>query len=202
MKMTIKTEIQQICKDQKLKIDFKSKTWHQQFKDLVKWEYISRFQKLSENFIQEHKDLVNWDIISYSQKLSENFIKKHKLTIKNTNWLYKTENEKLEYIKNKTTYKILNDKIGSYIIAYKGIRSDRYSKFNFQYQYLKGESYESNCDCNQDNENSFGLSAWSKEKATKYCNELVVKTKIYVKDIGTFVHDNNKIRCFKQKILD
>ena len=124
------------------------------------------------------------------------------MKISNNNWLYKDEEFKLNYIKTHTKYEILNDKDGKYIIAYKGIRSDRYSKYNFQYQYMKGKTYESHCDCIQSNENSFGLSAWTKEKATEYCNELVVKVKIYIKDIGALVHDNNKIRCFKQTILD
>ena len=88
-----------------------------------------------------------------------------------------------------------------YFIAYKGIRSDRYSKFNFQYQYLKDETYECFADYSE-NENSFGLSAWTKKKAEKYCNELVVRVKIYYKDVAKVVHNGGKIRCSKLTVLD
>ena len=86
------------------------------------------------------------------------------------------------------------------IIAYKGIRSDRYSKFNFQYRYEKGKIYESHCDCTL-NENSFGLSAWTEEKAKKYCNEKIIKVKVAVEDVGRIVHNGGKLRCFRFKVL-
>jgi len=86
-------------------------------------------------------------------------------------------------------------------LAYKGIRSDRYSNFNFQYRYLKGETYECHCDCT-DEENSFGLSAWTEEKARKHCGELVIKVKINVADIGRIVHDGGKLRCLKFTVID
>jgi len=43
--------------------------------DLINWYNISKYQKLSENFIREFKNKVDWDNISYYQKLSENFIR-------------------------------------------------------------------------------------------------------------------------------
>jgi hypothetical protein len=45
---------------------------------LVDWDYISKYQNLSESFIEEHKDLVYWICISKYQKLSESFIEEHK----------------------------------------------------------------------------------------------------------------------------
>ena len=39
------------------------------------WLMISRYQKLSENFIREFKDKVNWEYISKYQTLSEDFKK-------------------------------------------------------------------------------------------------------------------------------
>ena len=36
----------------------------EEFKDIVKWHSISKFQQLSENFIREFKSLVSWTIIS------------------------------------------------------------------------------------------------------------------------------------------
>ena len=38
------------------------------------WKKISRYQKLSENFIREFQNYVNWWWISGCQKLSEGFI--------------------------------------------------------------------------------------------------------------------------------
>ena len=84
---------------------------------------------------------------------------------------------------------------------HKGIRKDRYSKMNFQYQYLKGETYEAHCDCT-DEENSFGLSVWTKENAKEYCKDLVVRVKVNYEDVGRLVHDNGKIRVRKLTVLD
>ena len=88
-----------------------------------------------------------------------------------------------------------------YFIGYKGIRADRYSKYNFQYQYLPGETYKCFSDYSND-ESSFGLSAWTKEKAADYCNELVIKVKIYYEDVTAVVHNGGKIRCKKLTVLD
>jgi hypothetical protein len=166
-------------------------------KDLVIWGYISTYQKLSEGFIEAHKDLVNWCYISSYQELSEDFIKAHNLVITSNNWLYTSSDEKLAAIKASGLYKIEGD----YVIAYKGIRSDRYSNFNFQYQYFVGETYESHADYNIDNDSSFGLSAWTLDKAKEYCNELIIKVKIHKDDLAALVHDGHKIRCSKFTVL-
>ena len=167
-----------------------------EFKDQVDWSYISKYQKLSEEFIREFKDKVDWDRISKYQKLTEEFIREFNLTIDPDNWLYWTDEQKISVIKR--YYDIDNE---GFIVAWKGIRSDRYSKYNFQFKYEKGQTYEAHCDCTG-NENSFGLSAWTKEKASEYCNELLVRVKIHVSDIGRIVHNGGKIRCFKQTFLD
>jgi hypothetical protein len=67
---------------------------------------------------------------------------------------------------------------------------------------MKGDTYEShaNFDCN--NINSFGLSAWTKEKATDYCDELVIKVKVHKDDLAALVHDGGKIRCTKLTVLN
>jgi len=186
-----KVDWSEISCNQKLSEEF-----IREFKDQVNWYGISCSQKLSEEFIREFKDKVEWSRISYSQKLSEEFIREFKLTIDPDNWLYWTDEQKISVIKN--YYDIDNE---GFIVAWKGIRSDRYSKYNFQFHYEKGQTYEAHCDCTA-NENSFGLSAWTKEKASEYCNELVVRVKIHVSDIGRIVHDGGKIRCFKQTFLD
>ena len=150
--------------------------------------------------LNEFKDKVNWGWISEYQKLSKAFRDKFNLkTYYKTNWLYKTTKSKLKYIKENTNYKVIDNK---YIEAYKSIRTDNYSVFNFQYKYEVGKWYESTCDCNINEENSFGLSAWTKDKAKEYYNKgKLIKVLIPIKDIGAIVHDNKKIRCFRLKVL-
>jgi len=171
-----------------------------EFQDKVNWIYISANQKLSEEFIREFQDKVNWKNISRYQKLSfEGFMKEFNLKKPKNNWLYTSKKKKLEYIKNHTDYEVIDNE---YIIVYKSCRSDRYSRFNFQYRYEVGKTYESHCDCNLREEDSFGLSAWTKEGALSYCNEKLFKVKINIEDIGAIVHNNNKIRCFRLTILE
>ena len=112
-------------------------------------------------------------------------------------WHYKSVEEKKKAVIDTGLYECHDD----YFIAYKGIRRDRYSRFNFQYQYLKGHTYETWCDCS-DNEDSFGFSAWTEESVKQYCSELVVRVKVRYEDVGRVVHDDGKIRCFKIEILD
>jgi CBS-domain-containing membrane protein len=112
--------------------------------------------------------------------------------------LYKSGDEKLKFIKDSGKYKI----DGDYVYAYKGIRSDRYSKHNFQYQYHVGKTYTCHADHNPENENSFGLSAWTLDEARRYCDELIVLVKIHKDDLAALVHDSNKIRCSKFTIIE
>jgi len=175
-----------------------SENFIREFKDKVDWVWISEYQKLSEDFIREFKNKVYWGNISKYQKLSEGFIREFKLKIGSDNWLYKDKGFKLEKIKETGLYEFLDS---DHILAYKGIRSDRYSNFNFQYRYLTGETYECHCDCTSSG-NSFGLSAWTEEKARKHCGELVIKVKINIADIGRIVHNGGKLRCSKFTILD
>ena len=115
----------------------------------------------------------------------------------NANWFNKTAEFKKKKVKATGLYECHE----KFFYAYKGIRSDRYSDFNFQYQYLPGETYECFADGSA-NENSFGFSVWTKEEAANYCNELVVKCKIYYRDVARVVHNGGKIRCSKLTILD
>ncbi len=173
----------------------------EEFQDKVDWDYISEYQKLSEEFIREFQNKVDWIYISQYQKLSEEFRKEFELEIPKNNWLYTSDEVKEKYIQDNTEYKIEEDKNGKYILAYKGIRSDNYSKYNFQYKYEIGQTYESICDCNLNEEDSFGLSAWTLEGAKYYCNEKIILVKIYLQDIGAIVHKGNKIRCFKFTVI-
>ena len=181
---------------QKLSEDF-----IREFQDKVYWYNISTYQKLSESFIRDFQDKVDWYFISKHQKLSNEFIDEFKdrlnLNRIKDSWHYKTTEEKKQAVIDTGLYECHD----TYFIAYKGIRSDRYSKFNFQYKYEKGGTYESWCDCSS-NENSFGLSVWDEPNAREYCNKLVVRVKVNYEDVGRVVHNGGKIRCFKIEVLD
>ena len=172
-----------------------------EFQDKVNWHVISKYQRLSEDFIREFKNWVNWYSISRYQRLSEEFIREFKddiyMGLIADSWQYKSTEEKKKAVMDTGLYECHKD----YFIAYKGIRADRYSAYNFQYQYLKGHTYETWCDCTA-NEDSFGFSAWTEDRARVYCDELVVRVKVRYEDVGRVVHDGGKIRCFKMEILD
>lgn len=184
-----------------------SEAFIREFKNRVCWYNISTYQRLSEDFIREFKDRVDWDWIAKYQRLSKNFIREFKdeLSMEDESimgliadsWHYKSVEEKKKAVIDTGLYECHDD----YFIAYKGIRADRYSKFNFLYQYLKGHTYETWCDCSDD-ENSFGFSAWTENMAREYCKELVVRVKVRYEDVGRVVHNGGKIRCFKMEILD
>src|SRR5690606_9462133 len=175
-----------------------SEEFIREHKELVDWWSISRYQKLNEEFIREHKELVNWEWISACQKLSESFIREFNLTIPENSWLYKSDQEKENYIRSNTDYEIRDGNV----IAYKTCRSDGYSKFNFQYLYEVGNEYESHADYNSDNENSFGLSAWTKEGALEYCSDgRLFEVEIPLEDLACVVHDGKKIRASKMRIV-
>ena len=185
-----------IPKFQRLPEDFIRK-----FADSIDWDYVSRYQPLSEDFIREFANRVNWYYISMFQHLSNKFIGEFKdkldMNFIADSWHYKSVEDKKKAVIDTGLYECHDD----YFIAYKGIRGDRYSKFNFRYQYLKGHTYETWCDCSAE-ENSYGFSAWTEKKAREYCNELVVRVKVRYEDVGRVVHDGGKIRCFKIEILD
>jgi len=196
-----KNKVNWICISTNQKL---SESFIKKHKNKVNWNFISTYQKLSESFIEKHKDKVKWYAISVYQKLSIEFRKKYNIRIDKNNWLYKPVNFKLKKLNECGLYEITDGNVidNKYIIAYKGIRNNNYSKINFQYCYEIGKEYESVCDCNINNENSFGLSAWTLKGAKDYCNEKIIKVQIAIKDLGAIVHSGNKLRCFKFKVLE
>ena len=173
--------------------------------DLIDMENVAIYQKLPEEFIEENKySLILKNVFQY-QKLSKKFIKKYSdmldLSLIKDNWIYKSAKEKKCLMLETDKYECYDD----YFIAYKAVRADRYSLYNFQYKYEKGGVYESWCDCSS-NESSFGLSVGTKEFANDYgaseLKHIIVRCKIRYEDVGRIVHDGNKIRCFKIEILD
>ena len=176
-----------------------SEKFIKEFTDKVFWEYISEYQKLSEEFIRENYDKIYWKLVSRYQKLSPEFIKEYNLEIPETCWLYKDKEFKREYIKKNTEYEI----IGNKVIAYKSCRADGYSCYNFQYLYEVGKEYKCHADYNIDEDNGFGLSAWTKEGALEYYSTgKLFKVEIDLEDIAAVVHEGNKIRASKIKILE
>ena len=185
-----------VSKHQKL-----SESFIREFANDLNWDCISIYQQLSEDFIREFADKVNWFNISKYQKLSQSFINefKDRLDISEIedNWNYKDK----EFLKQAVIDTGLYECYDDYFIAYKGIRRDRYSKYNYRYQYMPDETYEAWCDCSSE-ENSCGLSVWTEDDARYYCNELVVKVKINYEDVGRVVHEGGKIRCRKLTVID
>ncbi len=202
-----------------------SENFIRKFKDKVVWFRISMYQKLSEDFIREFQDYVDWEVISIYQPLSEDFIRefadrvdwyeitRHQAVSKEflEEFGYELDNNSdkpVSYWKEKVQGTELYECHEDYFYAYKGIRSDRYSIFNFQYQYLPGETYECFSDYSDDG-HSFGLSAWTEEEANFYSDELVVKVKIYYKDVTAVVYKNEiingiigLIRCKKLTVME
>ena len=171
-----------------------------EFKDKLDWNNISKYQKLSEDFIREFKNNVSWYYISEHQKLSPEFIKEFQdnLNIDEDNWLYKPTEFKKQAIIDSGLYECYDD----HFIAYKAIRTDRYSKYNFHYQYLPNQYYTAHCDYTN-YENSFGLSVWTEEGAKEYGGKksLIVKVKVNYEDVGRLIIYENKIRCSKIFVL-
>ena len=180
-----------------------SEDFIREFKDNVNWLYISRNSnlkyKLSEDFIREFKDKLYWYFISTDQKLNSEFINEFNLTINDDNWLYNTTEFKKQAIIDSGLYECYDD----HFIAYKAIRTDRYSIFNFQYQYLPNQTYTAHCD-HSNKEDSFGLSVWTEKGAKEYGknNSLIVKVRVNYEDVGRLVHGSNKIRCSKIFIIN
>ena len=189
-----------------------------EFKNELDWYYISRNNPLSEDIIREFQDYVDWYYISKYQILSREFCEEFKDKLhKDVLYIQQFDNlpyrpdytnswsyeQKIEMVEN-SKYKniIQSDNNGDYIVVYKGIKRDRKSKYNPNFIYLVGETYETRSDDCLINRNSYGFGAWDYENAKRYCHELVVEVKIYINDITAIISNNNdKIRCKRMTIL-
>ena len=176
--------------------------------DRVNWWRISANQSLSEEFIREFSGRVNWWCISRSQLLSEEFAKEFSDRIqpdhRQDNWLYADRATKLRHIREKAPeFETQEDENGPFIVAYKATQKGGRSDYRPSIRYEVGGIYESRCHHDMREENSFGLSAWTREGAQSHVpgGELY-RVKIYVDDIGAMVHDGRKIRCKRQRFLE
>ena len=153
-----------------------------------------KYQKLSPNLINDYRDLFKHE---YKYEFY-NFNKINDLYVFGDNWLYKDTKFKKQQIIDTGLYECYDD----YFIAYKAIRQDRYSYFNFQYKYEPGKIYEEKCNCTNIG-NSFGLNVGTYKYAKNYGGNksIIIKCKIRYEDVGRLVHNNKKVRCFKIEIL-
>ena len=172
-----------------------------EIKNIIQSEKLNIDTTLNDQqIILEFKNKVDWYLISANQKLSENFIREFNLKIPKNNMHYFSRDQKLEILNNGegNPYEMDED----YILAYKSTRLDGYSRYNFQYQYKVGQVYESHADGNLNNENSFGLSVWTKEGALGYkSNGELYLVKIHIDDVVAIVHEKKKLRCTKIEII-
>jgi hypothetical protein len=168
--------------------------------DRVDWIGISCYQTLSEDFIREHVDKVDWDEISRHQTLSEGFIREFadRISVPEETWRCKTPEEKLEAARE-AGYEIRNGKV----VAFKSVRRNLASVYQPGLVYAIGKHFRaSNCDCLPSNENSFGLSAWTREGALGYYSRgKLLEVEVDPEDLGVIVHNGSKIRCFGFRIV-
>ena len=95
-----------ISQYQKLSEDFIEK-----FQDKIDFDYISISQKLSEDFIEKFQDKVDWEHISIYQNLSESFIEKFQNKV---NWNFISEYQNLseyfiEKFKDKVNWNFISE---------------------------------------------------------------------------------------------
>lgn len=89
---------------------------------------------------------------------------------------------------------------GDYFIAYKGIKANRYPKFNFSRQYNVGETYEDACYVGPGLYGP-GICVSTIQEAGRYCDELIIKCEVRYEDVGAVLKDGLFMRCFKIKVL-
>jgi hypothetical protein len=179
-----------LCTIQKLSESFIEKYYYK-----VSWYTIAIFQELSETFIQKHITLLPDEVVRY-QKVSGEFLKRNKWYRPANNWLYKDT----EYKKNRVVETGMYECYDDYFIAYKAIRKNRFSYFNFLYKYEKDGIYETHADYTTA-ENSFGFSAWTEKDVQNHCPELVIPVKIKYEDVARVLYNSGRIRCSKLEVL-
>jgi hypothetical protein len=172
------------------------------------WRGIFCFQSLSEPFMERNADCLDWWNISRHQSLSEEFIERHAECLhsafRQDNWLYADREIKLRHIREKAPeFKVQEDEKGPFIVAFKSTLQGGRSNFKPSMRYVVGGIYETRCDHNLRQEDSYGLSAWTLESAKSHVPDgELYRVKIYLDDIGAMVHDGKKIRCKRQEFLE
>lgn len=147
-----------------------------------KLTYITKFQKLTEDFIIKNIselninlvwicqiysenlllklfEVVNWDIVSYTIKITNSKLLPY--VNRNHNWLYLDYDLRLNLISK--YYTVISDDANiKYVECYKSVRSDYSSIYAPHIKYNKlNEFYETVCDFNYNNYISFGFGGWT-----------------------------------------
>lgn len=131
----------------------------------LKFELILRYQKYSENFILKHFTLSNWNIISYTIKITNPQLKPY--VKKENNWLYLCEELRLKLIS--THYNIVTIEGKKYIECFKAVRNNYTSIYAPHLKFNKRDfDYETVCDYNYNNFNSYGFGCWTFEEAKNF----------------------------------
>lgn len=180
-----------ICTYQTLSEDFIEK-----HKNSVRWNIISKRQKLSEKFILKYRDRLDLYYVSMYQKLSDEALNILGLSKPENNWLYVSNEYKKRQIQSCGLYECHDD----YFIAYKSVRRDRFSAYDFKNRYINGSTHEKHAD-HTDDIISFGLTVGTKHSIRMFCDEFAVKCKIYYKDVARIIFCN-EIRVSKIEVLE
>lgn len=203
--------LKSICEYNKLSDSFMFK-----HKDILDWNIISNYQELSVDFIEKMKDYVNPMYLMRYQEIESNDIERlykedfwimksiKMASVHKDNWRFNDVEFKKQALIETGKYECYED----YFIAYKAIRIDGYSLFNFQHKYDIGTIHESNADYNY-HSISFGLSASNIENALEHgeCSSpfyKIIKVKIYYEDIARIISINceKPLRCKKLEVLE
>ena len=185
-----------------------SEPFIEKYAERLNWWSISQCQVLSEPFMDRYAERLDWVWISRYQRLSDALIEKHverlPENLRENNWLYADRQEKIRHIRERAPeFSIQEDEHGPFILAWKATHSGGRSEYDRSLHYAVGETHEARCDCRMNENNSFGLSAWTEEGAREFIpgGELY-RVKIYIDDIGAMVHDGKKIRCRRQTFVE
>lgn len=173
-----------VYKYQNLSNEILEKTYY----DINKWKYVSKYQRLSENFILKYKDklkldliwtnqyyteklikdlfdYVDWNIVSYTVKITDPELLEY--VNKNNNWLYLSNDLRTKLISK--SYNIVTIENERFVECYKSVRSDYSSIYAPHVRYDKMHYwYETACDYNYNNYNSFGFGGWTYEDAKNF----------------------------------
>lgn len=161
-----------------------------------KINYITKFQKLTEEFIIKNisdidinlvwihqtysenllcklLNMVDWNIVSYTIKITNSKLLPY--VIRNHNWLYLDHELQIKLISK--YYKIISDENNTkYVECYKSVRSDYSSIYAPHIKYDNiDEFYETVCDFDYNNHISFGFGGWTYTDAKNFAHSKKIK---------------------------
>lgn len=141
---------------------------------------LAKFESLSVDFLDRYPIFLETqkDLIAKHQKLSAAYREAHELVTEENN--DDVTPEQWRSILQKVTSNLTHFTLYSdHIYAYKLIRRDGYSQFNFGSKYLNGDSYDSFSDYSTD-DTSFGFASYSENGAYNLWQDLYNGSKAYM----------------------